>query len=320
MNLLSTRAAIGLEIKDYVIRYVDGKKAAAPLVSSFGEVYMPPGIIKNGLIADEQAFEAVLRSCVQRWGLRKKQVHFIVPDAYVIVRKQLIPADITEEEIRGYIFLELGHSIHLPFDSPTFDYVVIGEQDNKKEVLLFAAPENLVQSYANMLEKVKLRPVSADLTSLSLSRLYHHMEQPPSGEEVLMVKADAFEATITIFCNQNPVFMQTESLVYGNAAEVAQSGIILQDKEEALKAIDELLEEIDRILHFYKYSFRAGQDNIQKMVLVGDHPLMEEIYMIMRNHFSFIVDPMYYSNVIVPDDRRLPPKYYPVLGLALKGV
>jgi type IV pilus assembly protein PilM len=322
MNMLfklsARKKSVGLEIKDYVIRYVEGRNGAAPLASSFGEVYVPPSVLHNGVIADARAFEMILRNCAAKWGLKNKQVHFIVPDAYVVVRKQSIPADITEEEIRGYIFLELGRSIHLPFEQPTFDYAVLGKKEDKKDLLLFAAPENLVESYANILEKVKMHPVSADLTSLAFGRLYDAMEQPEE-EEMMLVKLDALDANITIFQNGTPVFMQHYSFSYAEAVEITPVGIEVQNRELILAEAEEFLEEISRILHFYQYSFAASAGSIQKLLLIGDHPLLEDLYTMLQERFSFTVTSVSYSSVAGKGE-LLHPKYYPAFGLTLKGV
>ncbi|MFC5773276.1 type IV pilus biogenesis protein PilM [Ectobacillus antri] len=309
--LLPTKKTIGLEIKDYVIRYADSKKGlAAPLVD---EVYLPKGIIEQGVIVDPQAFEVILRNCVNKWGLKNKLVHFLVPDSYVVVRKQWIPSDVTDEEIRGYIFFELGRTIHLPFDQPTIDYVVLGEKEDKREILLFAAPEDVVVSYAEMLKRVKVKPISADLSSLAFFSLYRYMQQVTKEEEMLLVKLDLFDANLTIFQDGAPVFMQTQNVMVEGAIEVADEGVFVHDRTAIMLQIDELLEEIDRILHFYQYSFGQGSREIQKIMLIGDHPLRQELQSIIESRFSFPVE-----HLDITDE--LSPKYYPALGLSLKGV
>lgn len=318
--LLPTRKkSIGLECKDYVIRYVEGRGSSSTHVHSFGETYIPSGVIKNGMIVDANSFELLLRNCVSKWGLKKKNIHFIVPDAYVIVRKQQIPADITEEEIQGYINLELGHSIHLPFESPTFDFIQLGQKEDKQEIMLFASPENLVVSYATMFEKAKLNPVSADLSSLSLMRLYEESKLT-NEKELLLVKLDVSDANITIFHGTTPVFMQNQKFSYEDSIEFSSDGMTVRNKEMVMTEMDELMEEMDRILHFYKYSFMGGSGNMQKLLLVGDHPLLEEVYGMMRNRLPFAVEFMYASSVKVNNDEDLRPKYYPALGLIGKGV
>ncbi|WP_416825539.1 type IV pilus biogenesis protein PilM [Ectobacillus polymachus] len=313
------KKTIGIECKDYVIRYVEGRSSSSAHVSSYGEAYIPPGIVKNGVIVDTNSFELLLRSCVSKWGLKKKSIHFIVPDTFVVIRKQQIPADITEEEIRGYIHLELGHSIHLPFESPTFDFIPLGQKEDKQEILLFASPDIVVQSYASMFEKAKLNPLSADLSSLSLMRVYEE-DKKISVDELMLLKLDVSDANITIFHETTPVFMQNQKFAYEDAIEFSPTGMTVRDKQLVMTEIDELMEEIDRILHFYKYSFMGGAGNMQKLLLAGDHPLLEEVYGLMRNRLSFPAELLSASSAAVANDEAFRLKYYPALGLIGKGV
>ena len=37
----------------------------------------------------------------------------------------MIPAEVMDDEINGYLYLELGKSLHLPFEDPVFDTAVL---------------------------------------------------------------------------------------------------------------------------------------------------------------------------------------------------
>lgn len=315
MMLSSRKKLVNLEIKDYVIRYVDAKRGLQSKSMVIDEVYIPPGVIKNGMIIDPKTFQVIFRSCVTKWGLKRKAVRFLVPDSYVVIRKQFVPAEISKEELRGYIFFELGRSIHLPFENPTFDYQVVGETDGKTEIVIFAAPEDLVNSYVHLFESLKLRPEVADISSLSLYRLYTYLEKPPADEELLLIKLDTLDSSLTIFKGDIPIFMQHQHFEYEASVEVTDAGVTLPF-EVAIPAVEEWMEEIDRILHFYRYSFTAGNGAIGKAVLTGDHPFLQDIYDMLQQRFSFAALYMHYPS----DLEEMHPKYYSSLGLALKGV
>ncbi len=313
LRLTPRKKYVNLEIKDYVIRYVDAKLSVPPIASSYGETYLPSGIIKNGNILDKEALLFILKDCVKQWGIQKRNVRFLVPDSYVITRKISIPKDITEEEIRGYIFLELGHTIHLPFDNPSIDYVIAGQTEEAWEVLLFAAPEEIVKQYNDVLEEAKLRPVAADLSPLSLYRLYYMAEQPPKAEQLLLLKLDLYDANISIFQEHYPVFIQNQQLSY-------EDGEHLDEKQKTIPIIEELLDELDRIIHFYRYSLTNGNGNIEKISLTGDCPFLDDVYEMMQTRFSFPVRNLHYSAILSADGETLEGKYYPSLGLGLKEV
>ena len=111
----------------------------------------------------------------------------------------MIPAEVMDDEIHGYLYLELGKSLHLPFEDPVFDTVVLSEKEDKKEILLFAAPEAAVLEYSQLFSDVKLRPLEAEVSPLALYRLYEYLGQAQAGEDLLMVQFDLNTICICIF-------------------------------------------------------------------------------------------------------------------------
>src|SRR5690606_19109049 len=109
-------------IKDHVIRYVGIKDSNPLVVQRFRERYLPKGIVIEGKIQDRETLTLILEECVADWGIKNKEVRFIIPDSFVVIRKTAIPADVEEDEISGFLYLELGASIHLPFEDPVIDY------------------------------------------------------------------------------------------------------------------------------------------------------------------------------------------------------
>ncbi len=123
----------------------------------------------------------ILEECVDEWKIRNRKVRFLIPESLVIIRKVMIPAEIKDDEINGYLYLELGTSIHLPFEEPVFDAVVLSEENDKKEILLFAAPEENVLEYSQLFSDVKLHPIQAEVSPLALYRLYEHLRSSARG-------------------------------------------------------------------------------------------------------------------------------------------
>lgn len=122
-------------------------KSRDPLVvNRFVECYLPEGIIVDGAIKDFEKLATILEQCIGDWGIKRKKVRFITPDAYVMVRKVKVLLEL-DDKIKGYryLYLELGHNIHLPFEDPVFDFVPLGQTENEKEILLFAAPESIIK-------------------------------------------------------------------------------------------------------------------------------------------------------------------------------
>jgi type IV pilus assembly protein PilM len=112
---------INLIINDHSIRFLELKQANPPIAHKWGERLLPPGLINEGKIIDHESIGNIIQECQDEWKIHKRNVRFTVPDPLVIIRKVAIPADVVDDEVKNYIYLELGSSIHLPFEDPVFD-------------------------------------------------------------------------------------------------------------------------------------------------------------------------------------------------------
>jgi type IV pilus assembly protein PilM len=114
-----------LIIQDHVIRYLDMRQPELLEVKSSGERYLPEGIIQDGIITDGETLLKILEECIEEWGIKGREVHFLIPDSKLVIRKHHIPSVYKVEEIKRYLYLELGSTVHLPFEDPVFDYVLL---------------------------------------------------------------------------------------------------------------------------------------------------------------------------------------------------
>ncbi|WP_256942460.1 type IV pilus biogenesis protein PilM [Bacillus sp. OV166] len=164
----SKNRIINLVLNDHSIRLLELKQAIPAVAQRWCERFLPPGIISDGKIIDVDSLANILEECIGEWKIQRRQVRFLVPDPLVIIRKVSVPAEIQEDEIQGYLYLELGSSIHLPFEEPVFDFYSLKSDGKTRDLLLFVAPEQQVMEYSGLLSKLKLDPIAADISPLAL--------------------------------------------------------------------------------------------------------------------------------------------------------
>lgn len=311
-------------INDHFIRYVELKQTNPPVVAKWGERLLPNGMMSNGKIYDYDNLVLILAQCVDEWKLRNRKVRFLIPESFVIIRKVSIPAEIKDDEVKGYLYLELGTTIHLPFEEPVFDAVVLAEENNKKEVLIFAAPEENVLEYRQLFLDVKLDPVEAEISPLALYRLYSQLDQAQAEEHLLVVQFEIHAVTICIFDQQFPIFMHylpiefdaeqwqiTYNRMHGNRLT------FIGKEEELLAQFGDIYKEINRLMDFYRYSLHQGQQQVSKILIDGEHPMLAAIVTEMKHRFEIPLEMIAYPDTIKEDP--LPSTYYLAVGLALKG-
>ncbi|WP_066292847.1 type IV pilus biogenesis protein PilM [Bacillus sp. FJAT-29937] len=313
---------INLVINDYSIRFVELKNTNPLSIYRWGQRFIPFGIVRDGKIIDHGTLETILEECITDWKIPKRSVRFIVPDSFVIIRKASIPADVKDDEINGYLYLELGSSIHLPFEEPVFDTYTINQEKDKKEILIFAAQEENVMECANLLSSVKLVPSAADISSLSLYRLYHQLDMQDQDERLLMIQFDLNMVNLCIFENQFPLFMHHLLIDFDDdlwsvksSSKENQEFQFSGSQTDLLFQLEDIFKEIGKFLDFYRYSIHQGKQQISKILLNGDHPYLDLIEKEIEARFDIP-----HQTIHLATEDNLPRSHYLTLGLALKEV
>lgn len=318
---------VNIVLNDHSIRYVELKQTNPVIPLHYGQRYLPPGIITDGKIQDIDTLVNILDECIDEWKIAKREVRFTVPDALVIIRKVPIPTDIKEDEIHGYLYLELGSSIHLPFEDPVFDVVSLGVVDQKQEILVFAAPEKFVTEYADLFKTARLKPIAADISPLAIYRLYHHYGMAVENEVLLSVQFDLDIVSMCIFEDQIPVFMRhipgdlkenwTVKRDHGN--RYGQEMIYEGEINELTFQLEDIYRDITKLMDFYRYSLTQGKKEVTRILVNGDHPMLDRILKEMNNRYGMPVDTL---KVCVPGEasEEMPRAFHLALGLGLKEV
>jgi type IV pilus assembly protein PilM len=327
-SLFSTKnRIINLVLNDHSIRLLELKQANPPIPQRWYERFLPPGIITDGKIVDFESLSNILEECIDEWKIRRRFIRFIVPDPLVIIRKVSIPADVQEDEIKGYLYLELGSSIHLPFEEPVFDYYTLPDNGKTKDLLLFAAPEQNVMEYVDLLTSLKLNPVSADISPLSLYRLYYHLNQASEQEVLFTVQFDMTSVNLCIFDETVPLVMRHFSLPFDiDQWDIARGslGLIVSkytgDPNELVLQFEDIFREINKLLDFYRYSLNNEKKDVTKFLLNGDHPMLKAIFDEMKDRFEVPVEIINFDKEAKSKSASIPTNLILPLGLALKEV
>ncbi|MGM0874433.1 MAG: type IV pilus biogenesis protein PilM [Bacillota bacterium] len=319
---------VNVYISNYSIQLLELKSADPLIVSRFVEYYLPVGLIVEGMIKDFDKLTLILEQCISDWGIKRKQVRFITPDAFVSVRKVKVPMDLKDDEIKGYLYLELGNNIHLPFEEPVFDFVSLQQTENEQELMLFAAPESIIKQYTDLLEDVKLKACAADLSALCAYRLLFEKKQVTAKENTLLVEVKLDSVNFSIFENLKPIFtrhMQLEGMIRDWTYKLEPETQLyyqyeLKDKETLTAHYRDVVKEIEKIINFYRFSIHQGSKQITQIVLLGDNPYIDDISNMLKEEITTINILHYRDKVYTHKNIAVPSKFQTVLGLALKEV
>lgn len=323
----SKNRIINLIVNDHSIRFLELKQANPPVAQRWSERFLPPGIISDGKITDIDTFANILEECIDEWKILRREVRFLVPDQLVIIRKVSIPAEIQDDELKGYLYLELGSTIHLPFEEPIFDYYPLTNNGKTKDLLLFAAPEQHVMEYANLFSKLKLIPVAADISPLALYRLYYQLDKANKNEVLFTVQFDLTGVNLCIFEESVPLVMRHFPLAFNiEHWEIKQdlSDMLVYkyigNEDELVIQFEDIFKEINKLLDFYRYSLNNEKKDITKFLLNGDHPMLQAIADEMNDRFDVPNELLAIDSEANGKTDSVPANLLLSLGLALKEV
>ncbi|MEQ6375767.1 pilus assembly protein PilM [Bacillaceae bacterium S4-13-56] len=320
-----TKSRLHVIIKDHVVRYVINHQPKVESIISYGEIPIPKGVLQDGKIMNHKAFVELMKGMVEKERIHRSEVFFTVPDATAIIRTQGVPKGLSIDEIKGYLYLQIGNKIHLPFSNPIINIHRTNHvMDEEEQVLLFAFPAERLRQFQLLFKELTLNPVVADLSTLSLYRLYVQKELAETDEYLLSVQWNVDSIVLTVFHESHPVFFRhmkstlpSEKWVYKPDKWIHSPDSVFfwkGEKGHINGYVEDKLLEIERFMNFYKSPTANGEASINKIILTGDFPELEGIIEKCRQRFKLPI------NDIQEDITIIPKRYVEALGLAIKPV
>lgn len=317
MNLFNRRKPPAtLTIEQDAVRFVRLKSSDPLQIERAEELTLPLNTIVEGKIVDSENLIMILEGAVKEWGIAKRDVQFLAPDTYVMIRKVPYPDDVRADELKGHFFIEIGSTIYLPFDDPVFDVVPCTLSDNSKEAILIASKESILDQYEDVLKAAKLHPTVADIGPLSLYRLAYKMYGFSGSEHVMIADLRGGAMTVSIFHEHYPLFMRPVDLDQSADISVVAGG------GTDLHAVTptSIVLELEKLMNFYRYNLHNGAASITHILFNGEYELMDDLLDAVRTRFSIHADRLLKEPLRLPDGDILPASFNRTIGLALKEV
>lgn len=240
------------------------------------------GIFDGDTLVDEMAFYELMKELLEKWGLKRLDVRFFVPESTVMMKTFEHPDDVVTENLKGFVEMELGRSIHLPYSQPLLDVYDFKQGDG--EATLFAAPSEEIIKMAGLLDDLSLHPSIAEIRALASIRYFEEVKNMESTKSYLIMEWSIAGVSISIYSGGKVEFLRYQSI------ETERSNWIIATKGEEFiyeyngeadeyrgQLIDQIAE-VDRILNFYRFSLYKGEKAVDEIFIFGDNPEIEYIY------------------------------------------
>lgn len=321
--MFGSKHQIHMSIKDRTLLLLKaGKKNS---FYQYGQKCLPEGVIHEGQIKDRETLVMILEELVSEFNLKGKDLFFCIPDSVVIVRKIQIPNEILDDEITGYFYMQLGESIHLPFDDPILEAVPIKGFETNREAILIASKESVLNDFASVFKEVHLKPVVADLSLLSIYRTYYHANLANPNDHLLLVQLGLDYMLLSVFNQHQPIFVRHYPFDFSEEeVEIVKSRTGFEafkwigTEESLMSKSKDITAEIERFLSYYRFNFTGEKDAITKIVVTGDHPctstFVDELTASISVEIQSMIDPLFQTKKGI----NIPAIYTDCIGLALK--
>lgn len=286
------KRVLAIDIGAHSIKLVEGKFEKNSLnIDKLIKVETPEGAILDGKIINEDIIADRLRKVIDQNGIKAKNVIFTTNSSLIINREIEIPL-VSQDEMETVIKFEIQQYLPINLDDYIIQYLIIDEvlvEGNKKlKVNVTSFPEKMAYSYYKIINTLELTPLALDVNYNSINKLANFAEYKSSNKHgsVAFVDIGATSINISIFKNGKLAFTRMIkvggdridnyikdeldiSIKATESMKMTESNLL--DSEERLNvvvraSVDELLEEVERILKFYSNKF-SGE--IEKIYLYG---------------------------------------------------
>ncbi len=175
------RRLIGLDIGTNAVRVAEIEPGDPPRLTTFGQVALPPGAMRDGEVVDPAAVTEAIQRLWKELSLKKGPVRIGVASPRVLVRTVDLPT-MSEDELAGALQFQAADLIPIPLEDAVLDFQVLealpvpeptgdgAPPQALSRVLLAAAHKDLVGNLVGSVRAAGLSVSAVDLVPLALVR------------------------------------------------------------------------------------------------------------------------------------------------------
>ena len=287
------RDVVAFDIGVKTTKVVEGKYIKNKiLVYKMFEFATPEGSIEDGKIINEKDLVNTIKINLKKNLVKAKEAICTTGSSTIISRDISIPI-VAEDEMETVIRYEIEQYLPIKLDDYIIQYTVLDkvlEADGEKyKVNVVSYPKVTAEGYYDLLTELDLTPLALDVNFNSLKKLLQHSGINNNGGTVAFVDMGATSINVTIF-NQGKLDFTRIIKYGGDSIDYALStkldmSIKSTESEKIEKAdlkdigeydvlnnalketMDEILDELERILQFYNN--QSVTNRINKVIIYG---------------------------------------------------
>jgi len=197
---------------------------------------------------DPEVMTELIKNCLAEGHIAGKEVVIMVSGAQIFIRRITMPP-MPEEELDEVIPFEVQKYVSMPIDKMAVDYMIVGEKEedgvNKLDVILVAAPKELVEQELSIARAAGLKPVAISVAPMVQWKTFT-LRNSEQRDKVSAMVDIGYERTVISFFNKGVLEFTRSINLGGNditksliSAPISEAGkelrTLLYDDADALK-------------------------------------------------------------------------------------
>jgi type IV pilus assembly protein PilM len=227
--------AVGLDVSADAVRFIELEGEPGSLaVSRFAMQKFTSSIVSEGHVRDKKKLQEVITKLAAEHHLTFANIS--LPEEQAYLANIRVPY-VSPKELRGAIELRLEEHVPIPAIDAIFDYVVIGEEDNKSkemlDVVVSVLPRSVVDEYLEVFQGTGVVPKAFELESQATARAII-----PRGDNGTFLVADIGKMVTDVFVAASGVVQFSAILDLGghHITQAIEKGMrVTYDEAEVLK-------------------------------------------------------------------------------------
>lgn len=315
------KLVLSIELGTNTIKLVEGKfqKGKLHIYKAF-QAPTPEGAVSDGKILNKQLVVDTLRFLINQNNIKAKDVIFTTNSSSIINRDIIIPK-VKLDEMETVIRYEMQQYLPINLDEYILQFIILDEiTDDKNEKLKVSVttfPQKIAIEYYNIINELELNPYALDVEYNSINKLADYCgfldEKKEENEAVAFIDMGASYINITIFKNGKLDFtrmikiggddidyalskklnvsIKSAETIKIRDVELLESENINTNAPLIKELINQILDEIDRILRFYN---NKSNIKISNIYIYGGIANIKELNKYIEDRFDITVNKIKY--------------------------
>lgn len=281
-NRKTEKNIVSFDIDEDFIRIVVGRFTKQKvIVKKLVEAKTPEDCINDGKIINFDGLLSELEDLISKNKIKGKYGSFTTNSTLIINREIMIPK-VEEDEFETVVNYEISKYLPINLNDYVIETLVMENIENEERVKAYTVcyPKKMARSYLDILKELNLKPYSLDIKFNSLNKIINYSQDINSSdykidEQNAFIDIGAKYTDVNIYRSGEVDFTRMIKLGYKSYDENIHS---------SEQQLEYLVEEIERILKFYKNKVRGNK--IDKIYLLGDGSRLKGIENYISNRLS----------------------------------